>query len=281
MGTFEVIANIDGYADTVQVTDLPPDSIAQVDFAGWQVPPTDSVTYTLTVCTELPGDVDTMNDCMQKTIFAYRDLFHDVAVTLITAPNDTVFCDSVCAVRATVDNFGNVAETLDVVASIDGYADTLYGLILAPYSWSGVRFDDWHVPPVDSTEYNMVVRVHVPGDIDTTNDSAEKSIFAFCAVGVTEELRRATPGEVFMLSQNNPNPFHNSTVITYSIPVSSNVALEVFDTSGRLVQTLVNEVQQSGIHQIRWQRRGNPSGVYFCRLKAGEYVETGKMVVVD
>ena len=55
----------------------------------------------------------------------------------------------------------------------------------------------------------------------------------------------------------------------------------IYDIAGRLVETLVNEKRQSGIHQVRWNRKSNPSGVYFYRLKAGEFVATKKMVVVD
>jgi len=48
-----------------------------------------------------------------------------------------------------------------------------------------------------------------------------------------------------------------------------------------LVEKLVIETQQPGIYQVRWDRKHNPSGVYFYRLKAGKFVETKKMVVVE
>jgi hypothetical protein len=83
------------------------------------------------------------------------------------------------------------------------------------------------------------------------------------------------------LSRNRPNPFSGSTVIFYSLPQASEVTLTVHDITGRLVETLVNETRQPGIHQVRWDRQDNPSGVYFYRLEAGEFVETRKMVLVD
>jgi hypothetical protein len=85
----------------------------------------------------------------------------------------------------------------------------------------------------------------------------------------------------FRLFQNNPNPFHHSTLISYSLPTTTEVTLSIYDITGRLVETLVNEVQQPGVHQVCWNRRTNPSGVYFYRLKAGELVETRKIVVVE
>jgi hypothetical protein len=59
------------------------------------------------------------------------------------------------------------------------------------------------------------------------------------------------------------------------------MTLAIYDITGRLVKTLANETQQSGIQQVNWDRESNPSGVYFYRLKAGEFVETRKMVVVE
>jgi hypothetical protein len=85
----------------------------------------------------------------------------------------------------------------------------------------------------------------------------------------------------FQLFQNLPNPLHLSTAISYSLPTAAQVTLSIHDITGRLVETLVNEPQQPGIHQVQWDRKTNPSGVYFYRLKAGEFVETRKMVVID
>jgi outer membrane protein assembly factor BamB len=85
----------------------------------------------------------------------------------------------------------------------------------------------------------------------------------------------------FGLAQNSPNPFHHSTRISYSLPQVSEVTLNIHDISGRLVKTLVSETQQPGMHQVRWNRNTNPSGVYFYRLRASEFMDTGKMVVVE
>jgi uncharacterized delta-60 repeat protein len=99
-------------------------------------------------------------------------------------------------------------------------------------------------------------------------------------VGVQEGPNRPSiPG--FRLLQNSPSPFHHSTVISYSLPLASEVSLCIYDITGRVVETLVNETQQPGIHQVPWNRKTNPSSVYFYELRAGEFVETRKMVVVD
>jgi hypothetical protein len=96
-----------------------------------------------------------------------------------------------------------------------------------------------------------------------------------------QERETANEAHTARILQNHPNPFHHTTQISYSLPTTTEVTLSIYDITGRLVETLVNETQQPGIHQVRWNRESNASGVYFYRLKAGEFVETRKMVVVE
>jgi flagellar hook assembly protein FlgD len=99
-------------------------------------------------------------------------------------------------------------------------------------------------------------------------------------VGVAERLN-LIPAPEFHLYQNHPNPLHGSATISYSLPQDSQVTLSIYDITGRLVETLVNGTQQSGIHQVQWNRKDNPSGVYFYRLRASGFLETRKMMVVE
>ena len=84
----------------------------------------------------------------------------------------------------------------------------------------------------------------------------------------------------FQLEQNYPNPFNPSTTITYQLPIASNVSLKVFDMLGREVATLVNERQNAGQYQVRFDATRLASGMYFYRLQAGGYIETKKMMLV-
>ncbi len=85
------------------------------------------------------------------------------------------------------------------------------------------------------------------------------------------------------LSQNYPNPFNPSTVISYTLPEAATVVLEVFDHLGRTVETLVNQYQQSGPHQVTFNATNLSSGVYFYRLHVpgtNLATQTRKMVLV-
>jgi hypothetical protein len=87
------------------------------------------------------------------------------------------------------------------------------------------------------------------------------------------------PGQ-FALRQNYPNPFNPSTSITFTIPEASFVSLRVFDVLGREVGTLVSEELRPGVHTRQWDASGNPAGVYYYTLRAGDFTATRKLVLV-
>ncbi|MCI0452265.1 MAG: T9SS type A sorting domain-containing protein [Candidatus Latescibacteria bacterium] len=87
------------------------------------------------------------------------------------------------------------------------------------------------------------------------------------------------------LAQNVPNPFNPTTTIPFSLAARGPATVSVFDTSGRLVRTLVDETRAAGDHVVRWdgrdaRGRSVASGVYFYRLVAGSVTESKKMVLL-
>lgn len=84
----------------------------------------------------------------------------------------------------------------------------------------------------------------------------------------------------YVLYQNNPNPFNPSTVIRYGLPQSSFVALTVYNTLGQQVAQLVNEQQEAGFHDVEFRADNLSSGMYFCRLHAGDFVATTKLLLL-
>jgi hypothetical protein len=90
---------------------------------------------------------------------------------------------------------------------------------------------------------------------------------------------------VYSLKNCYPDPFNKSTIINYSIQKAGNVSLRIFDISGRIVRTLVNEYQNPGVYQVKWNGKGNnnqrvASGIYFYRLESGKYISSKKVVYV-
>ncbi|NBC03980.1 MAG: T9SS type A sorting domain-containing protein [Bacteroidetes bacterium] len=88
-----------------------------------------------------------------------------------------------------------------------------------------------------------------------------------------------TPSQV-QLNQNYPNPFNPTTQISYSIPQQSNVLLEVYDLTGKLITTLVNESVSSGTHSVTFDAANLSSGVYMYRLQTANRVLSRKLTVI-
>jgi hypothetical protein len=94
----------------------------------------------------------------------------------------------------------------------------------------------------------------------------------------------------FSLSQNYPNPFNPTTTIKFDIPVksrqggtgseTSNVKLVIYEVTGRIVNTLINQQLQPGTYSVNWDASNYPSGVYFYKLEAESFNQSRKMVLI-
>jgi len=82
------------------------------------------------------------------------------------------------------------------------------------------------------------------------------------------------------LEQNYPNPFNPKTAIAYQLSASININLSILDMNGRKVATLVDESKTAGYHSVNWDASHYSSGIYFCRLQAGNFVDTKKMILM-
>jgi len=86
--------------------------------------------------------------------------------------------------------------------------------------------------------------------------------------------------EVYILSQNVPNPFNPETKINFSIPRSGLVTLKIYDISGREVSTIVNEIRNAGSNIVSFNASNLPSGVYFYRMQTDGFADTKKMMLI-
>jgi ligand-binding sensor domain-containing protein len=97
---------------------------------------------------------------------------------------------------------------------------------------------------------------------------------------VSSASRTPSRPSCFSLEQNHPKPFKSTTVIRYQLPVVSDAKLVVYDILGREVSVLVNERRDAGVHDVKLDATGLSSGVYFYQLRAGEFVQTKKLLLV-
>ena len=84
----------------------------------------------------------------------------------------------------------------------------------------------------------------------------------------------------FGLSQNYPNPFNPTTIITYTIPKENQVTLKIYNILGQEVKTLVNDTRAPGKYTVNFNASSLSSGVYFYTLRAGNYFQVKKMMLL-
>ncbi|MDZ7262610.1 MAG: T9SS type A sorting domain-containing protein, partial [candidate division KSB1 bacterium] len=112
-----------------------------------------------------------------------------------------------------------------------------------------------------------------------------KVVYSPTAVGVGDHLESPSPMRYFYLDHNYPNPFNSSTVISFQLPTKALVKIRVYDILGQEIRELINEKMDSGIKKVVWDGKNNqdelvPSGLYFCRMEAGNYANTRKMLFI-
>jgi hypothetical protein len=89
----------------------------------------------------------------------------------------------------------------------------------------------------------------------------------------------------YYLKQNYPNPFNPQTTISFGLKVPGHVTLRIFNAAGQLVRILVDEPREARHYTEVWDGQNacgvaSASGIYFCYLKTGDYVQTRKMVLL-
>jgi hypothetical protein len=103
-------------------------------------------------------------------------------------------------------------------------------------------------------------------------------------VNIDEPLTMSLPQD-FQLGQNYPNPFNANTTIEYKLSRKSKVVIHVYDLLGREIVKLIDKVQDEGIHCVFWEGQDRlnqavASGIYFYRIRAGEFTKSMKMIMI-
>ena len=279
VATHTTIATLEGHADGVNSVSFSPDgAILASGSANGTVKLWDVATYT-TIAT-LEGHTSSVNSVSFSSdgaIFVSASwdgtiLLWDVATREIVATLEehtdgvnSVSFSSDGATLASGSEDGTVklwdVATHTTIATLEGHADGVNsvsfssdGATLASGSWDGTVLL-WDV--AEWTNAGMAV-------------AANKLI------GLPDELQ---------LQQNAPNPFNSQTVLSYFLPKSGPVRLELFSVTGQRVATLHQGPQQAGYHRFRWEAQddaGRPlaSGIYFYRIETTNGILTRKLTLL-
>jgi len=99
-------------------------------------------------------------------------------------------------------------------------------------------------------------------------------------ISSTSDKKQFVPPNKYELNQNYPNPFNPSTKIRYSLKNKEIVNIEVYNALGQKIETLINSQMAAGQYEIEFNTKNLPGGIYFYRIRAGEFQDVRKMVLL-
>ncbi len=161
-----------------------------------------------------------------------------------------------------------------------------YGIYDSLFNISEMEGDDMEpvttIVSENDTAYASVIWIHQNGT--ESQIWIAKNIFKPIITSINEN--KTVPVK-FILYQNYPNPFNPRTTIKYSIPpletlhaTSQQMQLKIYDILGKEIVTLVNKNQSPGNYEVTFNAVGLPSGIYFYKLKVGNFTQVKKMILM-
>ncbi len=213
------------------------------------------------------------NTLLQNSVTNYRNLKNYIYPIITNSPMQ--FYSMLTSYLGQRGNTTKIYSTIVLAPPMDSInvGDSTSGCVLTMStgmirlgSWTG---RSWLVYTKDSAGYSML-------------EASGKLIPLGDVKLIGGEIPRS-----FKLMQNYPNPFNPRTVVSFQLPVVSNVSLKVYDIRGREVMTLVNEMMQAGTYEVRFDGSMLNSGVYFYQMtvhyngsSTGNYFETKRMILL-
>ena len=110
-------------------------------------------------------------------------------------------------------------------------------------------------------------------------DSDAELTWTNLGTSIVSLVNNNLPSEV-SLDNAYPNPFNPSTTLSFSLPETQEITLQVFNLQGREVETLLNGSMKAGYHSITWNADKHASGVYFVKMITNEYISTQKLILM-
>ncbi len=218
--------------------------------------------------------------CLQVSEYYAIDVpSHDVGVTQMLAPRDTVDSGATVTPQAVIHNYGSSGETFDVRFAIGaGYADTV-SLTLAPGATDTADFEDWDA--LDVGKFAVTCSTMLSSDTNAANDVRRGSVVVSPFTGVAEQ--RGLP-KVFSLNRVVPSPSVGRAVVRFGVPRATPATLRIYSAAGTVVRTLCRSSLAPAYYSLVWDGRDATgrlagAGVYLVRLEADDFAATRKLVL--
>ena len=204
--------------------------------------------------------------------------------TIVTPGDYLVLCSDAAAFHAIFADVENHVGDLGFSLSNGGEALRLYndrGALIDSLTYGDVA--PWPVEP-DGNGSTLALQNPSGDNALPENWAPSRDLGTPGAVNdrITAIEETATP-TLFSLGRNYPNPFNSTTTLELSLPASGPVSLVIYNVMGQRERELMAGVAPSGAHTVRWDGKDDrgvavSSGIYFCRLEAGEHVAVQAMV---
>jgi hypothetical protein len=148
--------------------------------------------------------------------------------------------------------------------------------------WKNIGFVEGNGTTTEVKNYSFIDKNVKPGKYSYRLSQVDYD--GTCEYLQAIEVELTSP-EVFKLEQNYPNPFNPSTTINYQVPKQTYVLLKIYDILGNEIVTLVNQEKEPGKYKVEFDLRKTESnnftsGIYYYQLKAGEYTQIKKMIIL-
>jgi hypothetical protein len=212
------------------------------------------------------------------------------SICVVSVP-DTIVTTSEFSIP--IMNYHEIPEPINITLNFS-YNPSIINFL--DYSDQGTQMEGWVINPEIESPGELSIEAFSGNLLDMSSDILLNLSFATLAgdtidilhfdsavfdsllrptrsgiVTITEAVKTKPDGKIaipkqFNLAQNYPNPFNPVTTIQFQLPQKSHITLNIYDISGKLVETLLDEKRDAGYHSITWNAERQPSGVYFYRI---------------
>jgi len=209
------------------------------------------------------------------------------AVNVTPPPDKTISPSDIIDLEFQIKNTGNHADTYDLYAvSLSGWSVSLPG---------GAASGTLNPGESETITVTVTVPVNIAADAVDYTYLFATSQSNLTAMGVDRGKMSAQGTDVFeedgtvperyFLAQNYPNPFNPSTMIAFGLQAGGHTTIMVYNLLGQNVALLLDDYQPAGGHTVMWDGKGFdgrtvPTGIYFYRIRSGEFEQTRKMVLM-
>jgi|GEM_PF-2413280 len=271
----------------VSTTDTDPASFTVISNGDYVEAPVDWTEFTYDLSAYAGQNIYVAIQCVSNNAFIF--FVDDVSITSATQKTDIVYNADTRSASPALEKVAVEGASAPAIAprtpaaTLEGfnvYRGTDEGSMSLHATMAADEFAmrDTTDMNVGTTYYYAVAAVYNVGEAPMSD-----------TVSVTHTIVSVEDGlgipQEFALQQNYPNPFNPTTSIKYQLPQASTVQIVIYNMLGQRIRTLVNESQEAGYYEAVWDGRNTAglkvsSGMYFYRIKAGNFTKTHKMMML-